>query len=171
MLKLPHNCTHLTASKVMIEILQARHTWRVHELWTSRCSSWIQLEKAEEPKIRLPTYVGSSKKQESSRKISISALLIKPKPLTVWITTNCGKLFNKWDDQTTSPASWEICVKVKKQQLELDMEQQTGSKSEKEYLKAASCHPAYVTSGQSTSCKMLSWMQHKLESRLLWEIS
>ena len=54
-----------------------------------------------------------------------------PKPLTVWITTNCGKCLKKWDYQTTLLASWEICVQVKKQQLELDMEQQTDSKSGK----------------------------------------
>ena len=58
-----------------------------------------------------------------------------------------------------------------KQQLELDMEQQTGSKSGKEYVKAIYCHPAYLTYTQSTSCKMPSWMKHKLESRLQGEIS
>ena len=62
-------------------------------------------------------------------------------------------------------------MQVKKQQLELDMELQTGSKSEKEYVKALYCHPAYLTSVQSTSCEMLGWMKHKLESRLLGEIS
>ena len=60
---------------------------------------------------------------------------------------------------------------VKKQQLELDMKQQTGSKSGKEYVKAVYCHPAYLTSMQSTSCEMLDWMKHKLESRLPGEIS
>ena len=68
------------------------------------------------------------KKQENSRKTSIPALLTMPKPLTVWITTNSGKFENRWEYQTTWPASWEICMQVKKQQLELDMEQQTGSK-------------------------------------------
>ena len=67
------------------------------------------------------------------------------KPLTVWITTNCGKIYNRWEYQTTWPASWDICVQVKKQQLELDMEQQTGSKSGKEYVNAVYCHPAYLT--------------------------
>ena len=62
-------------------------------------------------------------------------------------------------------------MQVKKQQLELDMEQQTGSKSEKEYVKAVYCHPAYLTSMQSTSCEMPGWMKHKLESRLSSEIS
>ena len=62
-------------------------------------------------------------------------------------------------------------MQVKKQQLELDMEQQTGSKSGKEYVKAVYCHPAYLTYMQSTSCKMPGWMKHKKESRLLEEIS
>ena len=68
--------------------------------------------------------------------------------------------------QTTWPASGDICMQVKKQQLELDMEQQTGSKSGKEYAKAAYCHPAYLTYMQRTSCKMPGRMKHKLESRL-----
>ena len=62
-------------------------------------------------------------------------------------------------------------MQVKKQQLELDMEQQTGSKSDKEYVKAAYCYPAYLTHLQSTSCEMPGWMKHKLESKLLGEIS
>ena len=62
-------------------------------------------------------------------------------------------------------------MQFKKQELELDMEQQTGSKSGKEYIKAEYCHPAYLTYMQSTSCEMQGWMEHKLESRLLGEIS
>ena len=62
-------------------------------------------------------------------------------------------------------------MQVKKQQLELDMEQQTGSKSGKEYVKVVYCHPAYLTYMQSTSCEMLGWMKHKLKSGLLGEIS
>ena len=61
-------------------------------------------------------------------------------------------------------------MQVKKQQLELDMEQQTGSKSGKEYVKALYCHPAYLTYMQSTSCEILVWVKHKLESRLQGEI-
>ena len=95
------------------------------------------------------------KKQESSRKTSTSALLSMPKPLTVWITTNCGKFYKRWEYQATFPASWEICMQVKKQQLELDLEWQTGSKSGKEYVKAVYCHPAYLTYMQSTSWEML----------------
>ena len=73
--------------------------------------------------------------------------------------------------QTTLPASWEICMQVKKQQLEPDMEQLTGSKLGKEYNKAVYCQAAYLTYMQSTSCEMLGWIKHKLESRLPGEIS
>ena len=101
----------------------------------------LDLEKVEEPEIKLPTSVGSLQKQESSRKASTSALLTMPKPLTEWIIKNCGKFFKRWEYQTILPASWEICMKVKKQQLELDMEQWTGSTLGKEYVKAVYCHP------------------------------
>ena len=76
----------------------------------------------------------------------------------------------RWEYQTTWPDSWEIFIQVKKQQLELHMEQQTGYKSGKEYVKAVYCHPAYLTFMQSTSCEMPGWMKHKLESRLPGEI-
>ena len=72
------------------------------------------------------------------------------KPLSVCTTTNCGKLSKRWKYQTTWPASWEICMQVKKQQLEPDMEQRTGSKLGKEFVKAVYCHLAYLTSMQST---------------------
>ena len=87
------------------------------------------------------------------------------------ITTNCGKFFKRWEYQTTWPTYWEICMQIRKQQLELDMEQQTGSKSRKEYIKAVYCHPAYLTCMQSTSCEMPGWKRHKLESGLPGEIS
>ena len=89
-------------SKVMLKILQARLQQYVNcELLMFK----LVLEKAEEPEIKLPTSAGSWKKQESSRKTSISALLTMPKPLAVWITINCGKFFKSWEYQTTLPAS------------------------------------------------------------------
>ena len=71
------------------------------------------------------------------------------------ITTNCEKFFKRWEYQATLLASWEIWMQVRKQQLELDMEQQTGSKQGKKYVKAVYCHPAYLTYMQSTSWEML----------------
>ena len=90
---------------------------------------------------------------------TVSVLIIFLKPLlnTISIT----------EYQTTWPASWETCMQVRKQQLEVDMEQQTASK----YKKAVYCHPAYLTYVQSTSWEMLGWMKHKLESRVPGEIS
>ena len=108
------------------------------------------------------TSAGLLKKKESSIKTSTFALFTMPKPLTLQITMNCGKLLKRWEYQTTWPTSWEICIQVKKQQLELDMEQQTGSKLRKVYVKAVYCHPAYLTYMQSTSWEMLGWMKQKL---------
>ena len=88
----------------------------------------------------------------------------------MWIRANWEKFLKSWEHQTTWPASWEICMQVKKQLLELDMEQQTCCKLGKEYIKAIYCHPAYLTYMQSTSCQMLGWMKLKLESKLPGEI-
>ena len=136
-------------------------------MWTVNFQMFkLDLEKAEEPEIKLPTSAGSWKKQESSRKTSTSALLSMSKAFD-WVDHN--KLENSSRDGkywTTWPASWEICMQVRKQPLELDMEQQTGSKSGKEYVKAIYCHPTYLTYMQSTPCEMLGWKKHKLESRL-----
>ena len=131
----------------------------------------LDLEKAEEPEIKLPTSTGSKKKQEGSMKTSTSASLTTLKPLTVWITVNCGKFLKRWEYQTTLPVSWEIYMQIKKQKLELNMEQRTGSKLGKDYVKAVCCHLAYLTYMKNTSCEMPDWMKHKLESRLLGEIS
>ena len=68
------------------------------------------------------------KAREFQKNTYTSALLTMPKPFTVWITTNCGKFLKRWEYQTTWPASWETYMQVRKQQLELDLEQQTGSK-------------------------------------------
>ena len=121
----------------------------------------LNLKKAEEPEIKLPTSVGLSKNQEFQK--SIFFCFIDYAKAFVWITINCGKFWKRWEYQTTWPASWESCMQVRKQQLELDMEQQTGSKSGKEYVKAVYCHPVYLTYMQLDEAQ--------LESRLLGEIS
>ena len=103
----------------------------------------LDLEKAEEPEIKLPASIGSVKKQESSQKTSTSALTM-PKPLTVGTTTNSGKFFKRWEYQTTCPASWEIYMQVKNHWLEPTMEQHTGPKLGKEYVQTVYCYPAYL---------------------------
>ena len=99
--------------------------------------------KVRETRDRIANICWIIKKQESSRKTSTSASLTTLKLLTVWVTTNCGKFFKRWEYQITSSASWEICIEVKKQQLEPDMEQ-IGSNLGKEYVKGVYFHPAYL---------------------------
>ena len=95
------------ASKVMLKILQARFS----SMWIVNFQMFkLVLEKAEEPEIKLSTSVGSLKKEESSRKTSISALLTMQKSLTVWITTNSGKFWKRWEYQTTYlPPEKSVC--------------------------------------------------------------
>ena len=129
-------------------------------MWTMNFQMFkLVLEKAEEPEFKMPTSPGSSKKQESSRKISISALLAMPKPLTVWITINCGKFWKRWEYQTTWPASWET------------VRTGHGTTDWFQIGKGVCCYPAYFTYMQSTSWETLGWKKHTLVSRLLGELS
>ena len=117
----------------------------------------------------MPTSIGSSKKQESSRKRSTSALLITSKSLTVWFTTN-WKIFKELG--IPDPLTCLLRnLYAGQEAIEPDMEQQTGSKLGKEYVKAVYCHPACLIYMQSTSCEISGWMKHKLESRFPGEIS
>ena len=105
---------------VMLKILQARlQQYMNRELPDVQAGFW----KGRGTRDQIANILWIIEKEESSRKTSISALLTMPKPLTVWITINYEKFFKRWEYQTTWPASWEICIQVKKQQLELDREQ------------------------------------------------
>ena len=128
------------------------------------------LEKAEEPWSNCQHSLNHKESKGISLKISTSVSLTTLKPLTVWITTDCGKFFKRWEYQTTLPVSWETCIWVKKQQLEPYMEELTGSKLGK-YDKAVYHHPVYLTYMQSTSYEVPEWMNHKPESRWQEEIS
>ena len=113
------------ASKVMLKILQARlQQYRNPELPDAQ----TEFRKGRGTRDQIANIRWIIEKPESSRKTSMSALLTMPELLTVWITRNCGKFFKRWQYQTTWPASWEICMQSSKQQLELDMGQQAGSK-------------------------------------------
>ena len=141
-------------------------------MWTMKTQMFkLVLEKVEEPEIKLPTSSGSSKKARMFQKNIYFCFIDYAKALTVWITTICEKFLKRREYQITWPTSWETCMQVKKQQLELDMEQQAGSKLGKEYIKAVYCHPAYLTYMQSTSWETLDLKKHNLESRLPGEIS
>ena len=91
--------------------------------------------------------------------------------MTLWITTNCGKFFKGWEYLEAEVPPEKFVYRSRGSILELDMEQWTDSKLEREYIKAVYCHPAYLTYIQSTSCKLLGWMKYKLDYRLLGEIS
>ena len=117
-----HTLSH--TSKVMLKIpkarLQQHLNWELPDVQGG-------FRKGRGTRDQISNICWIIKKQESSRETSISALLTTPKPSTVWITINCGKFWRRWEYQTTWPASWETCMQVRKQQLELDMGQQTGS--------------------------------------------
>ena len=126
------------SSKVMLKILQARLQQYVNcELPDVQAG----FRKGRGTRDQIANICRIIKKVREFQKKSASSLFTMPKPLTVWITINCGKFFKRWEYQTTWPASWEICMQVKKQQLELDIEKQTGSKLGKEYVKAVYCNP------------------------------
>ena len=167
MFKPPHNYPHLTLQQTNAQNSPSQSS-TVHEPRTFRCSS------------------GDYKRQRNQRS-NCQHLLdhrkIKRVPekhlfLFYWLcqslllcgSQQTGKFLKRWEYQTTSPASWESYMQVKKQQLEPNMEQWTGSKLEKENIKAVYCHLTYLTYIESTSCKMLGWMKHKLETRLPGEI-
>ena len=112
------------ASKVMVKILQARLQQYVnHEILDVQAG----FRKGRGTRDQIANICWIIEKQESSKKVSTSVLTM-PKPLTAWITTNYGKFLKRWEYQITWPAFWETCMQVRNQQLELDMEQQTGSK-------------------------------------------
>ena len=114
------------ASKVMLKILQARLQQYVNHALPNVQAGFRKDRGTKDQIVNIHWII--EKAREFWEKKSISALSTMPKPLTVWITTNCGKFLKIWEYQTTWPASWEICMQVRKQQLELDMEQQTGSR-------------------------------------------
>ena len=103
----------------------------------------LDLQKAEEPEIKLPTSAGSSIKQENFTKTSTFFFYWLHQRL--WLCGSQQIVGNSQRDRNTLPASWEICIQVKKQQLELDMKQQTYPKLGNEYIEAVYCHPAYLT--------------------------
>ena len=140
--------------------------------WTMNFQMFkLDLEKAEEPEIKLLTSFGSWKKQKSSRKTSTSALLTMPKPLTVWITTNCGKFFKRWEYQTTWPASLRNLYAGQEATVRTGRGTTDWFQIGKGVRQGCILSPTYLTYMQNTSWEMPHWMKYKLESRLMGEIS
>ena len=123
--KQPHIALISHASKVMLKIFQDRLQWYMN--WELP-NGPAEFRKGRRTRDQIANIRWIIEKQENSRKTSISALLSMPKPFSVWTITKCEKFFKRWEYQTTLPASWEMYMQVKKQQWELDLEQQTGSK-------------------------------------------
>ena len=123
----------------------------------------LDLEKAEEPEINCQHVLDHRKSKKFQEKYASLTML---KPLIVWITTNCGRFSTR---PPCLPPEKPVCRSRSK--LELDMEQWTGSKLGKGYIKAVYCYPAYLTYMQSTSCEMLGSMHHRLCSRMAGEMS
>ena len=126
MFKLLNGCAHFTCYQGNVQNTSSEVS-TVCELRTSRYTSWIY-KRQRNQRSNCQHLLDHGKSKRVPEKTSISAFLTMPKPLTVWITINYGKFWKMWKYQTIWPASWETCMQVKKQQLELDMEQQTGSK-------------------------------------------
>ena len=130
----------------------------------------LVLEKSEEPKIKLQHPLDHRKSKRVQEKMHLLLFYWLLQSLWLCGSEQTGKVFKSWEYQTTLPAICETCMQVKKQHLDLDIVQ-TGSKSGKEWVKVVYCHSAYLTYIQSTSCEILGWMNHKLESSLPGEVS
>ena len=148
------------ASKVMLKILQARLQQYVnHEL--PDVQAGFRKGRGTRDEIANIGWI-----IEKAREFQKHLFLLYWLCQSLWLCASqqTGKLLERWEYQTTLPSSWEICRQVKKQQLKPEMERWTGSKLEKEYVKAVYCLPAYLACMQSISCKIHSWMKNKLKS-------
>ena len=160
-----HYCTIALishASKVMLKILQARP--QQYAKWEI---PYVQagFRKGRGIRDQIDNICWILEKARKWQKKTIYFCFIDYVKAFVWIIANCGKGLKRREYHITLPVSWETCMQVKRQQLKPDMEQLG-----KLYDKAVYCHPTYLTSMQSTSCKMLGWMNHSLASRLPGEI-
>ena len=155
------------ASKVMLKILQARLQQNMNCELLDVQVGFRKGRRTRDQIVNIRWII--EKAREFQKKISTSASLTMLNPLTVWITTNCGKFWKRWEYQT----SWHALRKSVCRSRSNSSKQictWTCSKLGKEYIKALYCHLAYLTYMQSVSCKMSDWMKHKLEPRLLGEI-
>ena len=163
--------THLHSSHMLAKKCSKFSKWGFNSMWTvnfQMCKLDLKWEKNQRFNCQ---YLLDHQKAREFQKNIYFCLSDYTKAFHCVDHNKLCKIPKEWEYQTTLPASWDICMQVKKLQLELAMEQQTISRSGKEYIKAVYCHTAYWTAMQSTSWEMLDWMKHKLESRLPGEIS
>ena len=159
----------LHSSLMLVRLCSKSYMLGFSIMWTKNFQmSKLRLEKAEESEIKLPTFTGSLRKQGNSRENIYFCFINYAKAF------NCAdrnKLWKAWEYQTILSVSWKTCMQVKKQQLEPNKEQVTGSGLRNEYDRAVCCHPVSLTYTLNTLWEMLGWMSNKLEIRLLREIS
>ena len=158
-----HIIVHIShAGKVMLKNLQARlrqyFNWELPGVQAG-------FRKGCETRYQIANIRWIIEKTREFPKTCTSASLTRLEPLTVWNTTNSGKLLKRCEYQTTLPTSWETCMRVKKQQLEPCMEQLIGSRLRKEYDRDVYCHPLCFIYIMSTSWETPGWTSYKLESR------
>ena len=167
--------TQLHSSHILVKLCSKFSKPGFNSTWTANLQMFkLDLEKAEEPEIKLPTSVGSSKNKRVPEK---HLLLLYWLCQSLWL---CGsqqtrKFWKRWEYQTTWPASWEFSMQLKMQQLEPDMEWQTGSKLGKEYIKDVYSHPAYLSSmhvkcwaGWITSWNQNCWEKYPYPQICIW---
>ena len=154
----------LHGSKVMIKILQARPQQYVNRELPDAQAGFRKGRGTRDQIANIHWIIEKTRECQKKNQTNIYFCFVDYAKAFVWITANYGKFLKRWEYQTTLPASWETCMQDKKQQLESDMEQWTGSKLGKEYIRAVYCHPAYLTYIQSTSCKITIWYQDRRET-------
>ena len=169
MFKLPHNFAHLAhTSKVMDKIFQARlQQYMDHELPDIQA----EFRKGRGTRDQIANIHWIIEKAREIQKIIYFSFIDYAKAFDCVDHNKLWKILKEMGIPDHLICLLRNLLQVRKQQLELDMEQQPGFKQEKQYIKAVCCHPAYLTYMQSTSWEMLDWMKHKLESRLLGEMS
>ena len=168
MLKLQHDCTHLTYYQRNAQNSPSQAS-TVCELCTSTCSDGFR--KGRGNRCQIANSCWTIDKGREFQEIIYFCFIDYTKAFD-WVDHNkLWKILKKMGKPDPLTCLLRNLYADQEAKLELDMEQQTGSKLGKEYIKAVYCHPAYLTYMQSTSCKMLGWMKHKLKSRLLGEIS
>ena len=166
--KLLYSCAHFTCQQGNAQNHSSK-TSAVHKPRSSRCTSWFR--KGRKTRDQIVNICWITEEAREFQKNIYFCFIDYAKAFDSVNHNILRKILKQRGIPDHLTCLLRTCMQVKKQQLQPDMEQWTGSRLGKEYVKAVYCHPAYLTYMQSTSCEMLSWMKHKLESRLLEEIS
>ena len=153
----------------MHKILQARLQCYANQEFPDVQAGFRKGRETRDQMVNICWIIEKAMEFQGKKNLSVSSTMLKP--LTVWITTNCGKLLERWEYQTIFFVSWSTRMQIKKEELEPCMEQQIGLRSRKEHDRADCCHPVCLTYMLRISWEMLGWMSYRLESRQEGETS